>query len=104
MRFGRTQARQAAGLVPRYPLVSGTRVAMSSAPILKQGLHSSPTIRERTPSRTTNGNGQLVLLPDQDLLLVLSEEGELAMVGATPDQFNDLAWFPALDGKTWNIR
>jgi outer membrane protein assembly factor BamB len=48
------------------------------------------------------GSGQLVLLPEQGLLLVISEEGELVLVSASPDQFREISRFAAIDGKTWN--
>jgi len=46
------------------------------------------------------GYGQVLLASGH--LIVLTEDGELALVRATPERHEEIVRFPALDGKTWN--
>lgn len=46
--------------------------------------------------------GQMILIADQDLMLVLSEKGDLILVSASPDKLTELARMSAIKGKTWS--
>ena len=47
------------------------------------------------------GYGQLLLAGSH--LVVLTEEGDVVLVRATPEKLQEVARFSALKGKTWNI-
>jgi outer membrane protein assembly factor BamB len=47
------------------------------------------------------GYGQLLLA--DGYLVVTTEEGDLVLVRATPESHQELARFPAIEGRTWNI-
>lgn len=46
------------------------------------------------------GYGQVILASGH--LVVITEEGELVLVKATPDKHTEVARFSAIEGKTWN--
>jgi outer membrane protein assembly factor BamB len=46
------------------------------------------------------GYGQVLLAGDH--LIVLTEDGDVVLVNATPERHEELARFPAIEGKTWN--
>ena len=47
------------------------------------------------------GYGQLLAAGDH--LVVLTERGNLVLVRATPEGHQEVAGFPAIEGKTWNV-
>jgi len=47
------------------------------------------------------GYGQVLLAGKN--LIVLTEDGDLALVRATPERHQEIARFPVLEGKTWNV-
>ncbi len=46
--------------------------------------------------------GQILFLFDMEMLLVLTESGEILLIPAFPEEGNIVARMPALTGKTWN--
>lgn len=46
------------------------------------------------------GHGQILLVGD--LLLITAENGDIALIGAGPEKYQEVARFKALDDKTWN--
>lgn len=57
---------------------------------------------KRNWKRGRYGTGQVLLLADSDLLLVMSEAGDVVLLEPNPEKHVELASFKALEGKTWN--
>ncbi len=47
-------------------------------------------------------HGQVLYVEQQGALLIVGEQGEIALVEANPQELHELGRFQALDGKTWN--
>jgi hypothetical protein len=49
------------------------------------------------------GHGQVLLGPEQHLLIVFSEQGEVILLAANPKKLEELGRFAAIEGKCWNM-
>ena len=84
--------------------------AKISGPVLKDGYIYGldenilccfdPKSGEQKWKRGRYGYGQVLLV--NDMILVTSETGEVALVEANPDEYHEIAKFKAVEGKTWN--
>lgn len=62
-------------------------------------------ISMKTGERQWEGDkcgGQLLLIADMDLLLILTEKGQVVLLKAVPESCSEVARFQAIQGKTWN--
>jgi len=59
-----------------------------------------PTTGKRKWKKGRYGHGQLILV--KNILLIISEQGRIALVEPNPTSFHEIAGFDALSGKTWN--
>ncbi len=80
-----------------HPVLFGSRVYGLDDGVLAC---VDPATGERCWKGGRYGHGQVLLV--EDLLLVLSERGELVLVEPTPDEHRELARVRVLDGKSWN--
>lgn len=48
------------------------------------------------------GKGQVILLADSDLLIVITEQGKLKLLRTNSEEHEELASMEGLEGKTWN--
>ena len=55
---------------------------------------------ERRWKRGRYGHGHLILV--ENLLLIQAEDGDVALVDASPEGYRELGRFSALERKTWN--
>ncbi|MEL7266323.1 MAG: oxidoreductase, partial [Planctomycetota bacterium] len=55
----------------------------------------------RQPRRGRFGHGQSIRV--EDVLLVISEEGDVVLMDLNPNEYTEIARMSALDDKTWNM-
>lgn len=48
------------------------------------------------------GHGQALLVENAGVLIVVGEDGEMALVKATPEEHEEITKFRVFEGKTWN--